>query len=110
MAFVEHLLSDTIVPGLYNPVLSYADILSIVGERIVPENERFVGANMFQPSQKAFEQFVVILDVGVEQLVILFRVPDVCDFITTKVVKGRVEVLIDCRNKTSYLMVCLVSV
>ena len=110
MSLIEYILSDTIMPGLYNPVLGYADVLSFVGERIIPENEGFVRTNVFQPSQKALEQLVVIMNVGVEQLVVLFGVPDICDFITTKVVKGRIEVLIDRRNKATDLIVCLVSV
>lgn len=36
VALVEHLLSSTVMPGLYDPLFRYVYILSFVGEGIVP--------------------------------------------------------------------------
>ena len=71
---VEHVLSGTVMPSLYNPILGYGYTLSLVGKRIIPQNQRFVWLKVFEPVQKRLEQLVVI-----------FSLPNICHFIAAKV-------------------------
>jgi hypothetical protein len=77
---VEHFLGDTVIPALYNPLFGYIYILLLVVDRIVPQNERFVGRKIFKPFQKRLEQFIVICSL-----------PHARNFIAVKAMQGRAE-------------------
>jgi hypothetical protein len=71
---VKHFSNDTVMPSLYNPILRQVDALSLVGKRIVPQNQRSIW-------RKTFE----LVRERLEQLVIIFSLPNVGHLIAAKV-------------------------
>lgn len=92
MTFVEYVLGDAIMPGLHDPVFSYGDVFSFIGQGVVPHDARFLRLEAAEPFDELLKQRVIIM-----------RVPDVCHFIAAKMMQGcSAKVLVNSGNHAGY--------